>query len=161
MSPPSWTPVVIAAGAALLTAFAGARLTVLDEWYYRLRQPPWKPPDWLFGPAWTLIFTLAATAAVLSWRAAADDGTRAWLLILFGLNIGLNIAWSWLFFRRRRPDWALREIVLLWLSIAALMIYLAPLSALAAWLLTPYIAWVSFAAVLNRAIVQRNPASAG
>ena len=75
---------------------------------------------------------------------------------LFSANGVLNAAWSGLFFTLRRPDWALAEVVPLWLSIAAMIGGVAPLSALAGWLLAPYLAWVSFAAVLNRTIVRLN-----
>ncbi|MGE0673386.1 MAG: TspO/MBR family protein, partial [Methylibium sp.] len=113
-------PVLIAAAAALAVAGLGGLMTDLGPWYQRLVQPPWKPPDWLFGPAWTAIFALAAMAGVIAWRRAPRRTDREWMLALFALNGFLNVLWSLLFFRLHRPDWALFEVLLLWLSILLL-----------------------------------------
>jgi tryptophan-rich sensory protein len=130
--------------------------TDLGPWYRALEQPPWQPPDAAFGPAWTLIYVLTAVAAVRVWRrCAADSQRRAWLAALAGNGV-LNVLWSWLFFRVRRPDWALAEVLLLWLSIAVLIVLARRLDAIAAWLLVPYLLWVSFAAALNLAVVRLN-----
>jgi translocator protein len=146
-----------AAVAACLVAGAGALITDLSPWYYKLAEPPWKPPDWLFGPAWTLIFTLAATSGYLCWRSAPRySPNTARVLALFTINGILNIAWSALFFRLHRLDWAMLEVVLLWLSIAALMVLSAQTSKLASWLLLPYLVWVSFAGMLNFAVLRLN-----
>jgi translocator protein len=131
-------------------------LTDLSPWYYALRKPPWQPPDWLFGPAWTVILGLAALAGVLAWENARDTESRAEVAGLFAINGVLHVSWSWLFFGLRRPDWALIEVVPLWLSILALVVALAPLSSTASWALLPYLLWVLFAAVLNLAIVRLN-----
>ena len=149
-------PVLIAAAAAVAVAGLGALMTDLGPWYQSLRQPPWKPPDWLFGPGWTLIFALAAASGVTAWRNAPDRASREWLLVLFSLNGFLNIFWSLLFFRLRRPDWALVEVVFLWLSILLLIAVVARYSKAAAALLAPYLAWVTFAGTLNRAVVELN-----
>jgi tryptophan-rich sensory protein len=144
-----------AAAGTLAVAGLGMAVTDLGPWYVSLKQPEWKPPDAWFGPAWTLIYTLAATAAVKSWMAADRAGQRR-LVAAFALNGLLNLLWSWLFFRARRPDWALVEVVLLWLSIVLLIVLAARHSSTAAWLLAPYLAWVSFAAALNFAVVRLN-----
>jgi benzodiazapine receptor len=149
-------PIVLAVAWAVLVAVIGARLTDIGPWYRRLRKPTWQPPDWLFGPAWTAIFALAATAFVLAWRAAPDGGARAGVIAVYAANGALNILWNPLFFTLRRPDWALYEVPLLWLSIVVAILRVAPLSHTAAWLLAPYLVWVSFASVLNLAIVRRN-----
>lgn len=122
-----------------------------------LRQPSWNPPDWLFGPAWTLIFALTALAGVFGWRALRERRQRIWLLTLFTINGVFNILWSAVFFRLERPDLAFVDVVLLWLSILALIAFLGRGSRLAAWLLVPYLCWVTFAAALNYSIVQLNP----
>jgi translocator protein len=140
----------------MFVAAAGAWMTDLGPWYQGLRKPAWQPPDWLFGPAWTLIFALTALAAVLAWNAGLDRSTRAKLVALFVANGFLNVLWSILFFRLRRPDWALFEVVLLWLSIAALIAALRPFSRSGSWCLVPYLVWVTFAAVLNFALVRLN-----
>jgi translocator protein len=153
---PRWRPMLAAALAACAVAALGAVVTDLGPWYYHLAEPRWKPPDWLFGPAWTLIFSLAGISGYRSWIAGRRDATEARILALFLLNGLLNVAWSALFFRLQRPDWALLEVVLLWLSIAALIALSARRSALAAWLLVPYLLWVSFAGVLNLSVVRLN-----
>ncbi len=151
-----WLPIVVAAAAAIFVAVAGLLLTPLGPWYYGLKKPRWQPPDWLFGPAWTLIFTLAATAGVMAWNAADTDAGRRCVIVLFAVNGALNMGWSALFFTLRRPDWSLIEVAFLWLSIVALIAGLWRLAPLASLLLVPYLAWVSFASVLNRAIVRLN-----
>jgi translocator protein len=151
-----WQPILVAALAAVGVAVLGGLMTELGTWYYGLRQPAWKPPDWLFGPAWTVIFALVAVAGIQAWERAPDRAAREWLLALFALNAFLNVLWSLLFFRLRRPDWALVEVGFLWLSIVLLIVVLARRYRPAAWLLAPYLAWVTFAAALNAAVVQLN-----
>jgi tryptophan-rich sensory protein len=149
-------PVLVAAGAAILVASVGATMTDIGPWYQGLAKPSWQPPDWLFGPAWTLIFALAALSAVTAWRDAPDQASREWMVGLFAVNGVLNILWSALFFRLQRPDWALVEVAFLWLSVLALILVLRRYSRTAALLLVPYLAWVAFAAVLNLAVVRLN-----
>ncbi|MEY3664363.1 MAG: hypothetical protein RLZZ153_545 [Pseudomonadota bacterium] len=149
--------VLIASAATLAVAFTGGALTRLDAWYFALKQPSFKPPDWVFGPAWTLLFILITIAAVWAWRAVDETPARRRRLVwLLGANAVCNIVWSGLYFFLRRPDWALIEVVFLWLSIVLLMMHLWPYCRRAAWLLVPYLAWVSFAAVLNLAAVRLN-----
>ncbi len=150
-------PVIIAVAAALTLAIGGAFLTPIDDWYTTLRKPNWNPPNWAFGPAWTIILGLWAWAAVLAWRGASTASSEQTVLLLFAANAGFHFLWSPLFFKLRRPDLALVEMVLLWLSLLALLIFLRPFSALASWLIVPYFIWVSFAGCLNLAIVRLNP----
>jgi tryptophan-rich sensory protein len=131
-------------------------MTTVGMWYRRLRKPRWNPPDWVFGPAWGVILGLATWAGVLAWLHAPDAAARWRVGILFGCNIALQVSWSPLFFNLKRPDWALIEVAFLWASILAMIIGVGPLSLLAAWLLVPYLAWVSFAAFLNLTIVRMN-----
>ncbi len=147
---------LVAGGATIAVLSLGGALTRLGPWYESLRKPPWQPPGWLFAPAWTTIGGLTACSAVLAWDGAKSRTDRDEVVGLFAANGVLNVLWSALFFNRRRPDWALAEVGLLWLSIAALIAGLAPLSRRASWLLAPYLAWVSFASVLNLKIVQLN-----
>jgi translocator protein len=140
----------------IAVAGIGALLTNLTPWYHTLRKPSWQPPDWLFGPAWSVILALASASAYLAWRSAGTEAQRDLVVALFLVNGALNIAWSPLFFRWRRPDWALIEVPFLWLSILAPIVLLAPISASASLLLLPYLLWVSFATVLNIAIVRLN-----
>jgi tryptophan-rich sensory protein len=158
--------IAVAAAAALGVAGLGALTTDLGPWYAALKEPAWKPPDLLFGPAWTLIFACAAAAGVTAWSrrrttlrhrdSLADRRDREWLLVAFALNATLNLVWSLLFFRLHRPDWAFLEVLALWLSIVLLIVLAGRRSPFAAWLLAPYLAWVSFAALLNHAVVRLN-----
>ncbi len=151
-----WKPIVAAAAGAAGVAILGALSTDIGPWYLSLKEPPWKPPDVLFGPAWTTIFALAAIAGVRAWRHATTKAQREWILILFAANAFFNVLWSLLFFRFHRPDWALAEVSLLWLSILALIVVLGRLSRASGWLMAPYLAWVSFAAFLNLTVVRLN-----
>lgn len=156
VAPGRWKPVVVAAAAALFVAMLGGLMTDIGPWYLSLKQPAWKPPDWAFGPVWTTIFALAAAAGVMGWRHAPSKSERELQLVLFALNGFLNVFWSLLYFRLHRPDWALLEVPLLWLSVLALIVVLRRSSATAAWLLGPYLVWVAIAARLNWQTVQLN-----
>jgi translocator protein len=149
-------PIVIAALTVLLMLGFGGWMTTIGPWYRDLRKPAWNPPNWVFGPAWTVILGLAAWSGVLAWNNAALSTERVRILTLFGINIVLHMLWSPLFFNLRRPDWALIEVPFLWLSIVALMLGLAPISSTSIWLLVPYLLWVTFAAFLNWTIVRMN-----
>ena len=151
-----WKPVLVAAAAALVVAVLGGLMTEIGPWYLSLKQPPWKPPDWAFGPVWTTIFALAAAAGVIGWRRAPSRASRELMLMLFALNGFLNVFWSLLYFRLHRPDWSLLEVPLLWLSVLALIVLLARFAKPAAWLLAPYLVWVMIAATLNWQTVQLN-----
>lgn len=152
-----WIAVLLAAMAALVLAVLGFLATDLSGWYQALEKPVWQPPDWLFGPVWTLIYALAALAGVSAWQGAPGTAGRNRILLLFAINAFLNVLWSLLFFRLHRPDWALIEVAFLWLSIVALIFGLRPFSKASTWLLAPYLLWVTFAAVLNATIVRLNP----
>ena len=156
-----WKPVFIVTVATLAVAMIGGALTELGPWYRTLQKPPWQPPDWVFPPAWTIIYALAATSALLAWRGASDRAQTTRIIALFAVNGGLNVLWSGLFFTFQRPDWALVEVVLLWLSIVVLIVAVAGASKTASWLLVPYLAWVTFAAILNFEVMRLNAPFAG
>lgn len=149
-------PVLIAAALALLVAILGGLATEIGPWYQSLVKPPWQPPEWLFGPAWTLIYSFAVVSGSLAWFASENRTKRQNLLIAFLLNAVLNVGWSLLFFRMQRPDLALYEVAFLWSSILLLIYVCARRSKLAAALLVPYLLWVTFAATLNAEIVRLN-----
>ncbi len=150
------TTIVTAAVTAFSVAALGGLATDLSPWYQTLRMPAWKPPDWLFGPAWTLIYALCAISAAKAWWDARNRVERRRILMLFAANAVLGIAWSVLFFSLRHPDWALIEVVPFWLAIVVLMVGLWRISSFSSLLLLPYLAWVSFAACLNLAVVDLN-----
>lgn len=151
-----WRAIVVAAAAALAVAVLGGLSTDIGLWYAGLRKPPWQPPDLLFGPVWTLIYALTAAAGVQAWWHATGPRARQNVLIVIACNAVLNVVWSLLFFRLHRPDWALVEVVPLWLSIVAMMVVLGRQRRIAALLLLPYLLWVAFAALLNAAVVRLN-----
>ena len=109
--------IVIAAAAVSVVALIGGLMTDVGPWYEGLRFPRLRPPNWLFGPAWTVIFILIAAAGVVAWESAENPTARFRLVTLFLINGVLNLLWSPLFFKLRRPDWALYELLLFWLSI--------------------------------------------
>ncbi len=149
-------PVIVAVGAALALMLVGGLLTPIDEWYRNLRKPRLQPPNWLFGPAWAIILGLAAWSAVVAWSAAPDEAAQRRIIILFATTAIFHTMWSPLFFRFKRPDWALIEILFLWGSLVALVVGLWPISSQASLLIVPYLSWVSFATWLNSAIVRLN-----
>lgn len=154
---PLWKPLWIAVLGAVALSVLGGLATDIGPWYRGLAKPAWQPPDWLFGPVWTTIYALGVVAAVRAWRAPVQRPGRTALVAAFVANGIANVLWSVLFFSMRRPDWAAFEVVLLWLSIVLLMRVAGRRDRIAGWLLLPYLAWVSFAAVLNLTIVRLNP----
>jgi translocator protein len=153
--PPPWKPYAVTVSWILVVATLGGLATDIGPWYFSLDQPPWKPPDWLFGPAWLTIYALTALSAVAAWEQAPTPARRHGLWLAYGINSVLNVLWSVLFFSLRRPDWALVGVVLLGLSVIGLMAASRHVRR-SVWLLTPYLLWVVFAGVLNLAVVQLN-----
>lgn len=139
-----------------MVAALGGAATDIGPWYQGLVKPSWQPPDWLFGPVWTLIYALTALAALEAWIRARPGWPRTRIIGVFAFNALLNLLWSQLFFGLQRPDWALVEVGVLWASIILLMAVVRPYSSRAVWLLVPYLLWVSFAAFLNFTVVRLN-----
>ena len=139
-------------GAAALGAFFSP-----GDWYAALNKPSWNPPGWLFGPVWSALYTMMAVAIWLVWQTGGWSRQRKPMLI-FLLQLTLNALWSPLFFGLRQPGWAFAEILMLWLAIVATLIAFRSVNRTSMWLLVPYLAWVTFAAVLNFTLWQLNPA---
>ncbi|UCG39772.1 MAG: tryptophan-rich sensory protein [bacterium] len=135
----------------LLTAPA-----IASGWYGALRKPSFNPPDWVFGPVWTVLFLLMAVSAWLVWKSGLDRKAVRLPLILFYVQLVLNVMWSALFFAAGSTGWALAEIILLWAAIMATTVLFARIHRTAALLMVPYLGWVLFAAVLNAAIWYMN-----
>jgi translocator protein len=150
---------MIAFGAASFGAAATGAIFRPGDWYKQLDKPRWRPPDWLFAPVWTVLYVLIALSGWLVWREAGFAGAPLPLAV-YALQLLLNAAWTPIFFGLHRAGLALMEIVILLGSIVATMVLFYPESAAAAWLLVPYLVWVSFAAALNFAIWRRNRATA-
>ncbi len=127
----------------------------IDGWYRELAKPAFNPPDWVFGPAWTVLYTLIAYAAWRAWR-AGEGAARRGAFIAYGVQMILNAAWSLLFFGLRSPILALVDIVLLLVAIAVNARLFHRIDRLAGVLLLPYLAWVAFATLLNASIVLLN-----
>lgn len=127
-------------------------------WYAQLAKPAWTPPAWLFAPVWTVLYGMMAVAAWLIWREWRERGfgEAGPALLLFVVQLGLNSAWSGLFFGLRRPGLALVDIVALWVAIGITVIAFWRVRRAAALLLVPYLLWVTFAAALNFAIWRMN-----
>lgn len=123
----------------------------IDGWYATIAKPDWNPPSYVFGPVWTTLYVMMAIAAWLVWNPAGFRAA-AMPLTLFAIQLGLNVAWSWIFFGAHQPGWAFAEILVLWLAIVATTFAFFRRSRYAGWLLLPYLAWVSFASLLNFAI---------
>lgn len=149
-------PIIVAAIAASAVALLGATITVTDDWYHALRQPAWAPPDAAYAVLWTAIYGIIVYAAATAWHAMRTAREAEILIALFAFNGFLNILWSLLFFRLHRPDWALAEVMVYWLSILALIVYIWPRSMMSAVLLAPYLCWVTFAGYLNMMVVKLN-----
>lgn len=131
------------------------------DFYSGLVQPTWAPPGWLFGPAWTALFTLMAIAAWLVWRAPAEPAARRWALGLFVMQLVANALWSWLFFAWQQGGWAFAEVLVFWVLIALTCVAFWRIRPLAGALMLPYLAWVAFAACLNWVVWQANPGILG
>ncbi|MEM6617003.1 MAG: TspO/MBR family protein [Pseudomonadota bacterium] len=124
-------------------------------WYESLDKPQWQPPNWLFGPVWAILYVMIAIAGTMIWN--AQPANLVLIMSVFGLQLALNAGWSAVFFGLKRMDLAFVEVLLLWSSIIATMIVFAPVDTRAAWLLVPYLAWVTFAAFLNFVMLRMNP----
>ena len=141
-------------GLVFLASLTGA-IFKPGDWYKQLDKPGWTPPDWLFPVAWALLYVLMAYAAWRVW----DLAGLSFALALWGVQLVFNAGWSVVFFGMKRPGAALVELSTLWLLIAVMIYAFAQIDTIAALLLAPYLAWVTFAGVLNAEIVRRRTAA--
>ncbi|ACB74971.1 TspO/MBR family protein [Opitutus terrae] len=144
----------------LLAAFAGtigaiATATSVHTWYPTLQKPAWTPPNWLFGPAWTLLYILMSIAAWRVWRVGGEADARH-TSRLFAAQLALNALWSVLFFGLHRPGLALVEVIVLWLVLIRIYVRFRAADRIAGWLWLPYLLWVSYATLLNAAVWELN-----
>jgi tryptophan-rich sensory protein len=145
------------AAAIVISELAGAlgsifTVSAIPSWYAALAKPALNPPSWVFGPIWTTLYALMGIAAFLVWKKGLQSPAVRKALYVFGIQLALNSLWSVVFFGLRSPAWALVNIAALWIAIVWTMILFHRISKPAAWLLAPYILWVSFAAYLNFSI---------
>ena len=151
-----WRSLLVAFVVSFAVAGIGSWLTVLDAWYFQLKQPPWKPPDAAFGAIWSTIFSLCAISAWMGWHACLSGQERFQWLALWALNAFCNVFWSVIYFKWHRPDWSLIELLFLWQSIFLLIIFIYPRRRAAALLLLPYGLWVTTAGFLNHSTISLN-----
>ncbi len=128
----------------------------VNGWYATANKPWFNPPNWIFGPVWTALYIMMGIALFLISKNEADKTIKQTAIILFAVQLTLNFFWSLIFFKMQQPGWAFAEIILMWLMILFTIIWFGKISSAAAWLLVPYICWVSFASVLNYAIWKLN-----
>ena len=145
---------LVLAGFILVTFCAplAGMFSLPGAWYAALDKPSWNPPAWIFGPAWTLLYTLMAVAAWLVWRRCGWQRP----LPLYFVQLSLNAAWTPIFFGAHQLGWALVEIVALWIAILLTLLSFRRVSKTAGWLFAPYLAWVTFAAILNFTLWRMN-----
>jgi translocator protein len=152
---PTWIDLLPFVVAVVVVALSGAYFTP-GAWYKALDTPAWTPPDWLFGPAWTILYVMIAIAGWLVWRAEGFGLA----LSVWGANLVFNAAWSWLMFGRHQIEAAFADALAMLVTILGFMWAAWPVSQAAALLFLPYLFWTAFAAFLNWAILQRNPQAA-
>jgi benzodiazapine receptor len=128
----------------------------VEGWYAAANKPWFNPPNWIFAPVWTTLYILMGIALYLVWKSDAVQAVKQTAIILFAVQLTLNFFWSLIFFKLQQPGWALAEIIAMWLMILLTIFAFGKISSTAAWLLVPYICWVSFASVLNYSIWKLN-----
>jgi len=146
--------------AALVAACAvsGSRFKP-DAWFRALAKPAWNPPDVVFGPVWALLYIAIAVAGWLVWRDA--DGAITVALVAWGVQLGFNAAWSWLYFGRHAILAAMIDSALMLVAVIVFIVAAASINAVASWLFVPYACWVAFATVLNATIWRMNDRPVG
>jgi translocator protein len=125
-------------------------------WYAVANKPWFNPPNWIFAPVWSLLYILMGIALFLVWKSETGKIIKQTAITLFAVQMVLNFFWSFIFFKLQQPGWAFAEIILMWIMILFTILWFGKISSPAAWLLVPYICWVSFAAVLNYSIWKLN-----
>jgi len=133
-------------------------MSAIPTWYAALNKPAFNPPSWVFGPVWTALYILMGVAAFLVWRQGLAKREVRWALVVFIIQLILNALWSIIFFGWHNPGLAFLEIIFLWLAIILTIVLFSRISRPAAYLLLPYILWVSFAGFLNYTLWQLNKA---
>ena len=148
----NWFKLIAAIIICQLIGFIGSIFTTqsVNSWYLTINKPAFTPPGWVIGGVWTMLFILMGVALYLVWNKKTKNNKKA--LIIFGCQLILNILWSVFFFFLHSPLAALVEIFILWFFILLTIIYFAKISKSAAYLLIPYILWVSFASFLNYSV---------
>jgi translocator protein len=155
---PSFVKLIISLIIPLAIGFTAGMATAsnVDGWFATAQRPWFAPPNYLFGPVWTVLYILMGIALWLVWKQPAATPVRNSALIFFCIQLVLNFFWTFFFFEWRLLGWAFIEILILWFCILGTILLFAKVNKMAAWLLVPYISWVSFAAMLNFSYWQLN-----
>ena len=143
-------PLLIGAAAGMFTSSG------VNGWYALANKPWFNPPNWIFAPVWTALYVMMGISLFLIWKTEADKNIKQVAIFLFIAQLVLNFFWSFIFFKLQPPGWAFAEIILMWVMILLTILWFGKINAAAAWLLVPYICWVSFASVLNYSIWRLN-----
>lgn len=146
---------ILAAIGFVMVSFAAPTLVIISppgEWYQDISKPSWNPPAWIFGPVWTTLYLMMATAVWLVWR----EGKSKKAMVAYFVQLGLNAAWTPVFFGAQRIDVACTVIIAMWFAILVTILYFYQVKQAAAWLMIPYLAWVSFATLLNATLWAMN-----
>ncbi|WP_111668764.1 TspO/MBR family protein [Algoriphagus litoralis] len=153
---PNYLKLIISLALPQLAGGLGAFFTItsIESWYATLNKPSWNPPNWLFGPAWTVLYILMGVACYLIWK--SDHPLKKPLLKLYGVQLILNALWSPAFFGMESPLMGLLVIIPLWIAILLCIIQFRRVSPVSSGLMVPYLLWVTFATSLNTAILILN-----
>lgn len=127
-------------------------VTGVGTWYQGIQRPEWNPPNWVFGPVWTALYVLMGIGLYLVWKGPERSPQKTRAITLWSVQLLFNFLWSFLFFNRHQIGLALADLVLLWFLILLTIFAFARINKTAAWLLVPYISWVTFAGILNYSI---------
>ncbi len=149
---------IVSLAAPQLTGFVSAFLTDTGNspWYRSISKPSWNPPNWVFAPVWTLLYLLMGIAFYLVWKSEASGDVKRWAMGLWIVQLAFNFFWTIIFFGTHQIGWALIEIIGLWFLIFLTILAFSRITKIAAWLMVPYISWVTFATLLNYAIWRLN-----
>lgn len=128
----------------------------VESWFQTINKPTWNPPNWIFGPVWTTLYVMMGIAFFIIWKSEIRSELKKSAIVLFAVQLVLNFFWSFIFFNQHEIGWALVEIIIMWFFILFTIFAFGNISKTAAWLMVPYISWVSFATILNYTIWQLN-----
>ncbi len=149
---------IISIAIPLAIGFLGSYFTrpEIDTWYQTIEKPSWQPPNWVFGPVWTTLYIMMGIAFFLVWKDESRGRNRKLAMIFWSMQLVLNFFWSWIFFNQHELGLALAEIIVLWIFIFITIVLFGKINKIAAWLMVPYISWVSFASLLTYTIYTLN-----
>jgi tryptophan-rich sensory protein len=154
----NWIKLVISIAIPQIIGISSVFFTITNvgRWYQQIKRPEWNPPNWIFGPVWTILYIMMGVALYLIWKSNVAKEKKRTAIILWSVQLLFNFFWSFIFFNQHQIGLALVEIICLWVLLLLNIFSFAKINKTAAWLLVPYISWVSFAAILNYAIWELN-----